>query len=350
MKGYKVFNPDLTCRGFQYEIGKTYHHEGEVIPCISGFHFCEKADDCFNYYPFDSSNIVCEVEASGKVVYHTDKHVTDTLTIGRQLSWHEVLDLVNTGMGNIGLKNSGDYNTGGYNSGDYNTGDSNTGHHNSGSNNPGNHNSGYRNDGEHNSGYFNSGDYNTGNHNSGNYNSGNYNSGNWNTGIYNSGYNNTGNYNSKNNNTGNHNSGDKNSGFSNSGNYNTGNHNSGNFNSGEYNTGDYNSGNYNTGNYNTGYYNSTDFSSGIFNNKPNKLYIFNKPTDITITDWLNSDTSEILSRLNKKQTTSITNEVTYKEAWGELWESLTVEEKILIQEIPNFDKEVFFDITGIEIN
>lgn len=27
MKGYKVFNKDWTCRGFQYEVGKTYEME-----------------------------------------------------------------------------------------------------------------------------------------------------------------------------------------------------------------------------------------------------------------------------------------------------------------------------------
>ena len=39
VKGFKGFNEDLTCRGFQYEIGKTYKHNGEVELCRSGFHF-----------------------------------------------------------------------------------------------------------------------------------------------------------------------------------------------------------------------------------------------------------------------------------------------------------------------
>ena len=26
IKGYKVFNPDWTCRDFQYEVGKTFKH------------------------------------------------------------------------------------------------------------------------------------------------------------------------------------------------------------------------------------------------------------------------------------------------------------------------------------
>ena len=40
VKGYKGFNQDLTCRGFQYEIGKTYEYNGEIELCSSGFHFC----------------------------------------------------------------------------------------------------------------------------------------------------------------------------------------------------------------------------------------------------------------------------------------------------------------------
>ena len=39
VKGYKVFNPDWTCSGFQYEVGKTFEHDGNIEMCGSGFHF-----------------------------------------------------------------------------------------------------------------------------------------------------------------------------------------------------------------------------------------------------------------------------------------------------------------------
>ena len=52
MIAYKVFNPGWTCKGFQYEVGKTYHLDGELIMCVNGFHACKKAVDCFNYYNF----------------------------------------------------------------------------------------------------------------------------------------------------------------------------------------------------------------------------------------------------------------------------------------------------------
>lgn len=50
VKGYKAMNVDMTCRGYQFEIGKTFHHKGKINPCVSGFHFCEKLEDVFMYY------------------------------------------------------------------------------------------------------------------------------------------------------------------------------------------------------------------------------------------------------------------------------------------------------------
>ena len=63
--GYKGFNKNLQCRGFQYEVGKTFEHEGDVSCCNSGFHFCENPFDVFGYYP-PSDNRYCSVEGSGK--------------------------------------------------------------------------------------------------------------------------------------------------------------------------------------------------------------------------------------------------------------------------------------------
>ena len=37
MKGFKAFNANMTCRGYQYEIGKKYVHEGPVEICSSGY-------------------------------------------------------------------------------------------------------------------------------------------------------------------------------------------------------------------------------------------------------------------------------------------------------------------------
>ena len=164
MKGYKVFNSDWTCRGYQYEIGKTYEIIENPKCCKVGFHFCEKLVDCFNYYSFDPNNKVAEIEAIGEIDFDdtNSKCCTNKIVILKELKWSEVLDMCNTGKGNSGNCNSGTYNSGYHNSGNYNTGDYNTGN---------------CNNGDYNSGYHNSGDYNSGNYNSGDYNSGNYNSG-----------------------------------------------------------------------------------------------------------------------------------------------------------------------------
>lgn len=64
MKAYKGFNKDMTCRGFQYEEGKDYVHDGEVSVCISGFHACEDPLDCFRHYD-PAHSVYHEVELNG---------------------------------------------------------------------------------------------------------------------------------------------------------------------------------------------------------------------------------------------------------------------------------------------
>ena len=149
MKGYKVFNPDWTCRGFKYEVGQTYKHDGDIGVCKSGFHFCRVAADCFGYYNFDPNNKVAEVEAVGLVESDETKSVTNEMKIIREIPWNELLTIVNTGKGCTGMMNTGNWNTGNRNTGNRNTGD-----------------------------------WNTGNRNTGNRNTGNWNTGNWNTGFF----------------------------------------------------------------------------------------------------------------------------------------------------------------------
>ena len=127
IKGFKVFNPDWTCRGFQYKVGETFVHNGNIEMCGAGFHFCQKASDCFNYYNFNSQNKVAEVEALGLVETQEDKSVTDKIKIIREIEWSELLTIVNdgkncTGLGNTGSRNTGDWNTGDWNSTNYSTG------------------------------------------------------------------------------------------------------------------------------------------------------------------------------------------------------------------------------------
>ena len=160
VKGFKVFNPDWTCRGFQYEVGKVYEKDVRPSVCNIGFHFCKQAKDCFNYYRFDPNNKVAEVVALGDVAEDGDKCSTNRIEVVREVTWEEVLTIVNTGKACTGLCNSGDWNSGDRNSGDWNSGNRNSGNRNSGNSNSGDRNSGDWNSGDRNSGNRNSGDWN----------------------------------------------------------------------------------------------------------------------------------------------------------------------------------------------
>lgn len=310
MIGYKAFNKDLTCRGFQYEIGKTYSIEGLPVLCEKGFHFCKNIKDTYRYYPMKESIRICKVEAIGEVVTDDNiKYCTNKIKI-----LEEIIDDCkrkcnsdpsNTGYCNSGLFNSGNHNYGSYNSGRCNSGD------------------------------LNSGCYNSGHCNSGDNNSGDYNSGNYNYGSCNSGHSNSGNYNS---------------GCKNSGNY--------------------NSGYRNSGNHNSGYWNFGDYSSGIFNTEEDpKIKMFDKESDWTIKDWKSSEayrimmtcpytfsrfvTKSVMTEKEKEEhpeyetiggyvnTIAVTKED--KEKW---WNDIAESDKEVIKALPNFDFDKFRQCVG----
>ena len=256
MKGYKVFNPDFTCRGFQYEVGKTY--EENVVPdvCEVGFHFCQKLADCFGYYDFNPNNKVAEIEAIGDIDEGDSKCCTNKITIVQEITWQEVLEMVNTGKGDTGLRNTGDCNSGSYNSG-------------------------------------------------------------------------------------------------------------------KWNSGNYNSGDCNSGNRNSGDYNKTSFSSGVFCTEQPKLIMFNKPTEMTFNQWWCSDACRLLNKIDFRSTEFIlSDDMTEEEKaahpdWETIqgylkkrdiseccqrwWMNLSMNEKCIIQNMPNFDAEIFKEITGIQV-
>jgi hypothetical protein len=158
--GWKVFDKDLKCRNYQFEVGKRYTHDGNPSLCHNGFHYHHDKLHLFNYYSFDPTNRVCEIIAHGKIDKGDDKSCTNEIEIVRELSWNDVLNLINIGAGN-----SGKYNTGHRNAGHQNAGDWNTGHQ----------NTGQRNAGDQNTGHQNAGDWNTGDWNSTNYSAGIFN-------------------------------------------------------------------------------------------------------------------------------------------------------------------------------
>ena len=339
MIGYKATDMNGCCKGFKFEVGKTYTKDTpkEELECCTDkvFHFCRElfAIEKESNYKLPESRLF-EVIA-GDYVRSGDKYGTNSLTILREIEGEEKLELINSGSRNSGYWNSGDCNSGNYNSGDCNSGNYNSGNYNSGYWNSGDCNSGNRNSGDCNSGYYNSGDCNSGDCNSGNYNSGNYNSGYWNSGDCNSG---------------NRNSGDCNSGY---------------YNSGDCNSGDCNSGNYNSGNYNSGNYNSGDCNSGYFNSNEPNIRMFNKDTDLKrdeidipswcyfdLTVWVSHDTATDKEKeVHKKEIETCggyLKTLEYKEAWKLAWDKVGKEEHEQLLKLPNWDNEVFKEITGID--
>lgn len=310
MIGYKAFNQDLTCRGFQYEIGKTYSIEGLPILCEKGFHFCKNIKDTYRYYPMKESIRICKVEGIGEVVTDDNvKYCTNKIKI-----LEEIIDDCKRKC---------------------NSDPSNTG-------------------------YCNSGLFNSGNNNYGSYNSGRCNSEDFNSGCYNSGYCNSGESNSGDYNSGHNNSGSCNSGYCNSGTYNSGCQNSGNYNSGYRNSGKRNSGDWNAGDYN----------SGIFNTEENpKIKMFDKESDWTIKDWKRSEAYRIMMTcpytfsyfVPKSAMTEVEKEnypeyetiggyiktvVATKEDKEKWWNDLTENDKEVIRALPNFDFDKFRQCVG----
>jgi hypothetical protein len=70
MKGYKGFDKDLKCNGYQYAVGKDFVYDGQVKLCNSGFHFCESGVDVLNYY--GPTSRFAEVDGNGKIEKATD--------------------------------------------------------------------------------------------------------------------------------------------------------------------------------------------------------------------------------------------------------------------------------------
>jgi hypothetical protein len=183
---------------------------------------------------------------------------------------------------------------------------------------------------------------------------------NCNTGNCNTGYRNTGNRN-----TGNCNTGYRNTGYWNTGYCNTGNRNTGNWNTGYCNTGNWNTGNCNTGNCNTGNWNTGNCNTGYCNTIEPKVIIFNKETDIkrenlafpnffyfNLTEWI--DEEEMTDKEKEAHPSYITiggylKFYSYKSAWRNSWDKASLEDKKKVMALPNWDNEIFKEISGIDV-
>ena len=294
MIGYKATDKYGCCRGFKYEVGKTYTKDipKEELECCTDkvFHFCRElsAIEKESNYKLSESRLF-EVLA-GDYVRSGDKYGTNSLTILREIKGEEKLELINNGDCNSGSCNSGDCNSGSWNSGDCNSGSWNGGSCNSGSRNSGDCNSGFRNSGDCNSGFRNSGDCNNGDCNSGSCNSGSWNSGSWNSGSWNSGF----------------------------------------FNSDEPNIRMFNK--------------DTNLKRGDIN-IPSWCYF-------SLTVWVSHDTATEEEKEKHKREMETCGgylkTLDYKEAWKLAWSKASKEEHKQLLKLPNWNNKVFIEITGID--
>ena len=92
---YKGFDEDLSCRGFQYEIGKEYCLEGELELCANGFHACQNPLDVFDYYSMSLYTRYAMVELFGDVDFATDnkKLCATNIRIVKEMSIDELVEI-----------------------------------------------------------------------------------------------------------------------------------------------------------------------------------------------------------------------------------------------------------------
>ena len=128
----KGFDEDLKCRGYQFEIGKTYEIKlpdgyeltKEDLCSDKVFHYCNSLRKVHGYYSVvpEGNNRFCEVEVLGREVTDGDKCGSNKIKVIREIVGEELDILKGLTDENTGLFNSGNYNNGDFNSCDYSSG------------------------------------------------------------------------------------------------------------------------------------------------------------------------------------------------------------------------------------
>lgn len=298
MIGYKAFDKDLKCNGYQYEVGQLFtldvKKEDMKLCSDTVLHFCRDINVIGDVSPYNPAvDRVCEVIAKGDIVGDGRKYGTNKLYILRELTDEEKFDYLNHGRNNSGWGNTGCFNVGELNTGDKNYGSRNVGD---------------RNEGEGNTGYRNSGD----------------------------------------NNTGSCNCGSNNVGHNNDGEGNTGNNN----------FGDFNTGSWNMGSRHVGYFNTGNGTFKMFN-KPvslKKMRTVKFPSFLSFKQvtWvgeeeLNEEERRVLTMSMVRRRKGTLRYMSYEEAFRKAYDEAPIEEHYELFQLPNFDPDIFKQISGIDV-
>jgi hypothetical protein len=111
----KGFDKDLKCRGFQFEIGKTYDtgaEDNNLKLCTDTvFHYCDSLEKVHQYYNCDKNNRYCEIAVIGKEIGDGEKYGSNRIKIIREIVGDELNILLGKINGNSGLFNTGHCNT-----------------------------------------------------------------------------------------------------------------------------------------------------------------------------------------------------------------------------------------------
>ncbi len=304
---FKGFDENLCCRGMQFEIGKEYKIDNNGRPpelCTeSVFHYSRHLQDVFSYYsPWERSRY-CLIEVLGEEIISNDgtKGGSNHIRIVREVSGEELKEAISDYLYKDfwARMSQEDEKYDRYI-------------------------------------YENS-----------------WNSGNRNTGVFNTGKDNTGDYNIGNRNSGGNNTGSCNSGENNIGMCNAGENNIGMCNAGNDNIGDWNTGFRNFGSFNTGMFNKANGTCGVFcTTDDSEIRLFNKPSGMSLNEIKKTVYWKALTQSDFKlyqDSRCANNADRYKEACALWWENTTEENKAIILSMPNFDADIFEEITGIRV-
>ena len=174
------------------------------------------------------------------------------------------------------------------------------------------------------------------------------------------------------------NTGDWSTGYRSTGDYSTGDYSTGYHSTGDWSTGDWSTGYRSTGNRSTGHWSAgnrstgrwstSDYSTGHFSTIDDTGFsAFNKPctrkqwaqADIpswlyfNLTEWVDKEDMTDLEKQDHptyETTGGYLKKYEYQEAWKKSYDNATREEQLKIKSLPNFDAEVFYEISGIKID